>query len=216
MAEQPVKTHQSKKWEVAYLNTRRNLKSRKKRLLLFDIKLKDTVLDLGCGDGLNTSILFDQGIKKVVGVDVSKILINRAKKNNPKLDFYIGSAESIPFKNEQFNIVLVDSVFHHLYDYDKAVKEIKRVLVPGGLLCFIEPHQSLIRRFLDLLCTWPVSKFLPVLRHRRITYLEEKDLMDNWLQTEHQFEEILITQKFKKIFQKQNFLSIVSEYKKFT
>lgn len=216
MTEKSLKIHQSKKWEVAYFNTRRNIKSRKRRLLMFDIKPENYVLDLGCGDGLNSSILFNQGIKKIVGVDIAKVLINKAKNNNPDIKFYIGSAEAIPFKNGQFNVVLVDSVFHHIYDFTKAVKEIKRVLVPGGLLCFIEPHQSLIRRILDLLCTLPISKVLPVLRKRRVTYLEEKDLMNHWLQTEKLFYKILTNFKFKKIFKKQDFLSMVGEYRKIT
>ena len=207
------KTQQTKEWEEAYLDTRRNFKTRKKRLLRFGITSKDSVLDLGCGDGLSVSILIKMGIKRVVGVDISKYLIEKAKKNNPGVKFYLGKAESLPFRAKQFDVVLVDSVFHHLYNYSKAIKEIKRVLVSGGLLCFIEPHQSFLRRVLDLLCVLPVSKVLPVLRKRRITYLEEKDLMNHWLLTEHLFYKTLIKQKFKMIFQKQDFLSIVGKYK---
>jgi len=116
---------QTRSWEQACLKSRRNLNSRKRRLLLFKIKKTDKGLDLGCGDGLNLKLLKEMGIKDLTGVDISEDLIEKAKKMNPEVKFYLASAEKLPFKSNSFNIVLVDSVFHHFLRYDKALSEIK-------------------------------------------------------------------------------------------
>lgn len=172
------------------------------------------VLDLGCGDGLNIAILWKMGIKKMVGVDISGKLLQLAKRNNPKIKFYLGSAQKIPFKSNSFDIVLVDSVFHHLMGYEDAVKEIKRVLRKDGCLCFIEPHKSLLRSALDFVSVLPFSKYLPLIGNRAFAYQEEIELMSHWLRTEDEFLEALRQYGFKKKFLREDFLSIVACYSK--
>lgn len=208
------KYRQTKQWEEACIKTRRNLKRREDRIKLFKIKKTDKVLDLGCGDGLNIVLLNDLGIKKVVGVDISRDLLKEARKNCPKAKLYVGSAEKLPFRVNMFDIIFVDSVFHHLLDYDKAIKEIRRVLKKNGFLCFIEPHKSVIRSGLDFVSVMPISKFIPVLKERREAYLGEIHLMKHWLATEEEFYKKLSKNKFKKMFSKSELLSIVGKYKK--
>jgi len=195
------------------LETRRSLGNRKRRLSKFAIPTGSRVLDLGCADGLNTSILLEQGIEDIVGVDISKDLIKIAKKTNPQAKFYVASADKLPFKANQFDVVLVDSVFHHLLEYSQPIKEIKRVLVKGGKLCFIEPNNSLARKLMDFLCVHEVSKYLPILNKRRLTYLEEKGLMNHWLETQGQFLNTLKSGGFVKLSLEKDFLSIMGEYK---
>lgn len=206
--------HQTKEWEDVYLDTRRNTKTRKKRLLKFGITSESSVLDLGCGDGLNVSILLDMGIKRVVGVDISKFLLSKARKNNPSVKFSVGKAGSIPFKAKRFDVVLVDSVLHHLMKYTKPVKEIRRVLVDGGVFCFIEPHSSIPRKILDFVCFSQAGRFVPGLKNRQTSLLEEKQLYEHWLKTEDIFFKTLEREGFSKIFCKKDFLSIVGKYRK--
>lgn len=205
---------QTEEWEDACVQTRRNLKRRKQRILAFSIEKKDKVLDLGCGDGLNIEIFKELGIKNVVGVDISEKLIKQAKQKNPNTEFYIGSADNLPFKNNSFDVVFVDSVFHHIIDYDPTVKEIKRVLKKNGLLCFIEPHRSILRAILDFICTLSIAKYMPLLRERSIAYLGEINFMKHWISTENEFYDALVRNGFKDNFKKESFLSIVAEYKK--
>lgn len=205
---------QTEEWEDACVHTRRNLKKRKQRILAFSIKKNDKVLDLGCGDGLNIEIFKELGIKNVVGVDISEKLIKQAKQKNPNTEFYVGSADNLPFKNNSFDVVFVDSVFHHIIDYDLTVKEIKRVLKKNGLLCFIEPHRSILRAILDFICTLSIAKYMPLLRERSIAYLGEINFMKHWISTENEFYDALVRNGFKDNFKKESFLSIVAEYKK--
>lgn len=205
---------QTKEWEEAYLDTRRSFRARRKRLVKFDITPKSSVLDLGCGDGLNISILRNMGVKNIIGIDISKYLIEKAKKENPDIKFYIGKAQSLPFRDGRFNVVLVDSVFHHLMKYDRAVKEIHRVLANKGLLCLIEPHNCLPRRLFDYVCLSPAGKLLTNFKNRRASCIEERPLMNHWLRTEKIFYQTLEKEGFRKIFRRNDFLSIIGKYQK--
>ena len=178
------------------------------------IKKTDSVLDLGCGDGLNIMLLNQMGVKKPVGMDISKKLLKMAQERNPKTKFFVGSAQKTPFKPNSFDIVLIDSVLHHLMEYKDAVKEFKRILKPGGRLCFMEPHQSLIRRAIDFICILPLSNYYPIIGKRAKAYKEEYDLMIHWLATEGEFLNTLEKHGFKKVFLVEDFLSIVASYRK--
>ena len=205
---------QTKHWEEACLNTRRSLAQRKRRLKLFRIKKTDRVLDLGCGDGLNIRILVQSGIKRVIGVDISKELLKVAKKINPKTKFYLASSEALPFKGGTFDIVFVDSVFHHLMKFEASLKEIRRVLAFRGKLCFIEPHKSFLREFYDFISELPIAKYISFLRARSISYLGEKKFMKHWLKNEEKFYRVLKELGFREIQKKVDILSIIGIYEK--
>ncbi len=102
--------------------------------LLGDVKNKK-VLDLGCGPGLYAKKLSERGTK-VKGIDLSRDLIKIAKRENPNIEFKIGDAENLPYKNSEFDIVLAALVLGHLSNWDKALSEINRVLKRGGIFVF--------------------------------------------------------------------------------
>ena len=214
MAHYKINPHQTLEWEDSCVETRRDLKSRNGRLRMFNIKKTDSVLDLGCGDGLNIMLLNNMGIKEVIGVDISKKLLKMAKANNPKTKFYVGSAESLPFRTNSFDIVLIDSVLHHLMEYEEPAKEIKRVLKKGGCLCFMEPHKSFLRSLIDFICILPFSDYFPVIGKRAKAYKQEIELMKHWLTTEDEFLDTLKKYGFKKVFLIEDFLSIVAAFRK--
>ena len=205
---------QTEAWEHACVKTRRNLKSRKERLKQFSFGRKDKILDLGCGDGLNIKILWSMGMHHITGVDISKELLKEAKQQIPKAKFCVASAENLPFPSNHFDTVLVDSVFHHLLRYDKALREIRRVLNSGGVLCFVEPHRSLLRSIMDFICLLPIARFLPILRERSVSYKGEIHLMRHWIATEEEFYGWLHKLKMKEVFLRTNFLSKVGKFKK--
>ena len=88
--------------------------------LLGDIKDKK-ILEFGCGTGIYAKILSEDGAK-VKGFDISKEMLNIAKKENPKLDLKLGSGYNIPF-TEKFDIVLASLVVHYFKDWNKMFKE---------------------------------------------------------------------------------------------
>ncbi len=107
------------------------------------IKSKGKVLDVGCGAGDYTIIIKKSVPKlKVYGVDISKQAIKRAKRDFPDINFSVAGAYKLPFSNNSFNAVVMKCVLEHLKDPDKALKEVKRVLKPGGLFYSITPLEG--------------------------------------------------------------------------
>jgi len=110
------------------------------RLLLRDMVLKDNtkILDLACGTGLSTFQLVDwlNGKGQFYGVDFSPYMIKRAEKNaekiNYKINFQVGDAESLKYPDNFFDAVISNMSFQMFPDKLKALKEIYRILKPGG------------------------------------------------------------------------------------
>jgi len=98
-------------------------------------------LDIGCGTGTFLDMLRkEQPEAKLFGLDVSERMLERAKKKHPEIRFVKGSATDIPFPDGSFDAVFSTMMMHHLdeTEKEKAVAEIKRVLVPGGIYYSLE------------------------------------------------------------------------------
>jgi SAM-dependent methyltransferase len=123
--------------------------------LLGDVKGK-TILDFGCGDGLNTVMLSRRGAK-VIGVDLSPELLALAKQRvaaNHCLEatLVLGSAHALPLRDESVDVVFGIGILHHL-DLEFASREVQRVLKKGGRGIFKEPvrNSKLMARMTRLL-----------------------------------------------------------------
>ena len=84
-----------------------------------------TLLDVGCGTGLSSDYFVDQFNCKVTGIDPSRELIKQNKSNKSTL--VVGSAESIPFADNQFDVVVSVSAIQNFTDVQTGLDEIKRV-----------------------------------------------------------------------------------------
>ena len=100
------------------------------------------ILDFGCGTGVFIERTIKYKPKKIVGIDISKVSIDKAKDKAKKLginaDYYVDNCEATKFKGESFDIVYGTGILHHL-EFNKCLDEIYRVLKPNGSLIFIEP-----------------------------------------------------------------------------
>src|SRR5881296_3798919 len=96
-------------------------------------------LELGCGTGEFTRRVAPSGAR-VVALDLSGDLLVKAR---AKLDgaarFVRGNAHVLPFADASFDVVYGCSILHHL-DVGVALREVRRVLRPGGRLVFSEPN----------------------------------------------------------------------------
>lgn len=104
-----------------------------------NIRPGDTVVDLGSGAGNDAfvvrSMVGETG--KVIGVDMTEAMIEKARKNNLKLDFknvefVLGEIESLPLAANSVDIVISNCVLNLVPSKAKAFSEIYRVLKPGG------------------------------------------------------------------------------------
>jgi ubiquinone/menaquinone biosynthesis C-methylase UbiE len=99
------------------------------------LKPKSKILDLGCGAGQDARYLAEAGME-VLGLDISKEMVEEAKKRNPTISFNVGDFLSFSLMDDEFDAVWCSTVFHHIpSDQDEVfIKKIQRVLRSGGLL----------------------------------------------------------------------------------
>lgn len=90
------------------------------------------VVDIGCGDGKLTVKCREKiQSKEIVGVDGVKRRLNAAKKNGVDTKL-LNLEEKWPLKNKEFDVVISNQVIEHILDIDNFIKEIYRILKPGG------------------------------------------------------------------------------------
>lgn len=98
------------------------------------------VLDLGCGHGTNTQVLFpDRKAVSVTGLDISQRAVG-AYLTTTGAPAVLATGEALPFGDAMFDLVVSDDVIEHLVDTDTYAKEIHRVLRPGGYLTLSTPN----------------------------------------------------------------------------
>jgi ubiquinone/menaquinone biosynthesis C-methylase UbiE len=99
------------------------------------------VLDYGCGIGNSLEQVLKFKPKKITGIDISEVSIEKAKKNfdkNTKIELLVDNCEKTKFEENTFDIVYGTGILHHL-NFEICLDEIQRILKPGGRLLFIEP-----------------------------------------------------------------------------
>ena len=99
------------------------------------IRVTGKALDLGCGNGKTVSTLIDKDMD-VTGIDFSEVAVNQCKERFPQAKFLVGDITRLPFEDDTFDCVTAVHVLEHLNDeqLSSTVNEIRRVLVPGGLV----------------------------------------------------------------------------------
>lgn len=100
------------------------------------LKSEGKVLDFGCGNGRLVDFLKETNLE-YVGVDTSEKLVEIAKREYPTKSFLqIADEKTLPFGDEEFDMVFAIAVFHHFTPKmtDNALSEIRRVLKKDGIL----------------------------------------------------------------------------------
>ncbi|WP_027087463.1 class I SAM-dependent methyltransferase [Cohnella panacarvi] len=111
------------------------------RKLLPDFKGK-RVLDLGCGYGWHCIHAMEQGASSVVGVDLSRKMLEVAKSKTyfPQIRYECCAIEDVDYPEESFEVVLSSLAIHYVADYERLVRKIYRMLKAGGHFVFTVEH----------------------------------------------------------------------------
>jgi SAM-dependent methyltransferase len=90
-------------------------------------------LDVGCGEGRFSRILRSLGVR-VVGIDPTRALLERARQRDPDGEYMMAQAESLPFTAGTFDLVVSCLSLVDIPDFRTGIAEMARVLKPGGTL----------------------------------------------------------------------------------
>jgi arsenite methyltransferase len=105
----------------------------------------ETILDLGCGAGLDlyfyAKAVGSRG--KVYGLDISADMVKKARNNMrsvaiDNVELVCGSSDQLPFKDGFFDVVASNGIYNLSPDKENVLKEVYRVLKPGGRTVFCE------------------------------------------------------------------------------
>lgn len=136
------------------------------------------VLDFGCGNGWVSVGLVRQGAR-AWGIDISGELIKQAKdqaeqyKLSDKIVFEKMAGEHLAFEDNFFDLVVGHAILHHT-DIDLAVRQIFRVLKPGGRAIFMEPmNQNILLKFWRLITPWRRSPTEKALTQKELQLIRE-------------------------------------------
>lgn len=112
-----------------------------------------TVLDIGSGNGGLCIATALAGAANVHGLEAEpqRILLARkwAECRNVPVSFRQGVAEALPFEDETFDVVFFWSVIEHVESHEKSIREIARVLKPGGVVAINGPNRLSPQLFLS-------------------------------------------------------------------
>jgi ubiquinone/menaquinone biosynthesis C-methylase UbiE len=111
------------------------------------------VLEIGCGRGVGTELLFRRfGARSVVAFDLDPRMVAEARRRlagypPDRLGLLVADATAIPVDDAAFDAVFDFAILHHVPDWRAAVREVRRVLRPGGRFFFQETTAQALDRW---------------------------------------------------------------------
>jgi demethylmenaquinone methyltransferase/2-methoxy-6-polyprenyl-1,4-benzoquinol methylase len=116
------------------------------------VRRGDRVLDGACGTGDFAVADLRAGARRVTGLDFSERMLERARRKEPRVEWVQGDLLALPFDDATFDAATVGFGVRNVADLELCLRELRRVLVPGGRLAILEITQprGLLRPFFSL------------------------------------------------------------------
>ena len=142
---------------------------------------KKLILDLGCGGGILSETLAEQGAN-IVAIDQSKKLINEAKKRAKskklKIDYQCQSIKSLKSKNTKFDIILCMEVVEHVQGYRSFIKLAFECLKKDGIIIFSTINKSFLSYLTTIFLAEKVLKLVPSKTHNWDMYVKPEEILE--------------------------------------
>jgi 2-polyprenyl-3-methyl-5-hydroxy-6-metoxy-1,4-benzoquinol methylase len=100
----------------------------------------ESVLDVGCGTAYGCDILANSGARYVTGIDIALPALQHGK-TRFAATLVCGEISSLPFRSCAFDVVTCFEVIEHVREQESLLREMKRVLKPGGILLVSTPNK---------------------------------------------------------------------------
>ena len=129
------------------------------------------VLDAGCGTGRVGSVLKSDGGARLIGVDLSRGMLDLAASTDSYDDLLLGSLDALPLEENSVDAVISTGVFTHGHVDGDALEELCRVTRPAGLIVLtlrldvIDHYQAAINALADSGAWTEVDRSAPVHLH---------------------------------------------------
>ena len=108
-----------------------NIETIEKLIKVLRVNNRSHLLDLGCGTGNYTAAL-QKVAEKVIGIDISQGMLQRARTKFPKIQFVQGDITRLPFNSNTFDGTFAIQVLHYIKEKDLFIREVYRILQKGA------------------------------------------------------------------------------------
>lgn len=149
---------------------------RDKALSVANVYQGQIAADIGCGTGFVTEGLVQRGLR-VIAVDGSEVMLSEMKRKFAcvdLIDYRLGDASLLPIRNETVDYAFANMYLHHAEVPQEAIKEMARILKPGGMLVItdLDTHNF------DFLKWEHNDRWMGFIRDDIRKWLEEAGLLD--------------------------------------
>ncbi len=118
-------------------NTTRDTNRLKQIIQDLPIKKGDKVLDLGCGTGVISELLFQKSQSDVFAIDLSPKMIEVAKQKNQNDKIHFSAENFYNYQGNDFSVIVVFDAYPHFLDVENFKNKCLEVLIDGGYLCIV-------------------------------------------------------------------------------
>lgn len=133
---------------------------RRKVVDMANVEEGDLVLEVGCGTGFTTYEIVRR-VKDVVAIDITPEQISKAVRRFPDVNFLMGDAENLPFKDNVFDASISAGSIEYWPHPSLGIQEMTRVTKPGGRVVVLaprKPENPIIRKFAESIMLFPSTQ----------------------------------------------------------
>ena len=165
------------------------------KIIKNEVKYKDTLLDIGCGNGFLTKRL-SKSFNKTIAIDSSESAVEQAKKDYlGDVNFYLNDLNDLNIK-DKLNCITLIEVIEHLYSPDNLLKKINKICDNNTKVIVSTPFHGFIKNLL-ILCSGKFNDhFSPLWEHGHIKFFTKKTLMEICTRNNFKIEKIYYSGRF--------------------